>query len=165
MIVFPRSDWDAHHGKGRATEGAKNLVVIHHFWRPHVNAGVRLTEEVETIQGVERFHAEDRGWSGIGYNWIIFQSGHVYEGRGWGRSGAHTRGKNSTSVGIAFAIDGDEHSLTPAAIEACQELIREGQRLGFIAEDFEIRGHRDFAAKSCPGELVYPHLEALRPAA
>lgn len=165
MIVFGRADWGAKHEKGHPTDGAKSLVIVHHFYRPHVDAGVRLSSEVDTVQGVERYHAEERGWSGIGYNWIIFQSGHVYEGRGWGRTGAHTRGKNSSSVGIAFAVDGEAHSLTPAAIEACQDLILEGQRLGFIADDYEIRGHRDFGSTSCPGDLVYPHLEALRPAA
>lgn len=163
MIVLSRDEWSARKKQGGPVPVQLGLVVVHHFWKPHVDAGVPLSREVDIMQGVQRFHVEDQGWADIGYNWIIFQSGHVYEGRGWGRAGAHTKGQNSKSVGICFAINGDEFYLTPAAIEACRELLAEGVELGFIARNFQIKGHRDYAEKSCPGRLVYPILDSLRP--
>lgn len=43
-----------------------------------------------------------RKWSDIGYNFLVGEDGNVYEGRGWGKTGAHTVGYNSKSVGICF---------------------------------------------------------------
>ena len=45
------------------------------------------------------------GWDDIGYNFVIGGDGRVYEGRGWDRVGAHTKGWNSISV--SFAVMGD----------------------------------------------------------
>jgi len=163
VIRFTREQWGAKHGRGAIVPEPVDLVVIHHWWRPHIDAGATLAEEAERMRAVERIHGEERGWIGIGYNWCIYQSGHVYEGRGWGRSGAHTKGQNRSSVGIAFAMNGDEHRLTPAAIEACQDLLREGLEDGYIRENFRLRGHRDYAEKSCPGDFIYRHLDDLRP--
>lgn len=36
------------------------------------------------------------------YNFLVGGDGLIYEGRGWGKKGAHTFGFNSQSVGIAF---------------------------------------------------------------
>ena len=41
-------------------------------------------------------------WSDIGYSFVIGGDGRIYEGRGWGRVGAHTKGQNSVSYGIGF---------------------------------------------------------------
>ena len=41
-----------------------------------------------------------KGWSDIGYSFLIGGDGRVYEGRGWGRVGAHTYGYNSRAYGI-----------------------------------------------------------------
>ena len=35
----------------------------------------------------------------IRYNFLIGQDGVIYEGRGWGVVGQHTKGENSMSVG------------------------------------------------------------------
>lgn len=165
MRVRGRGEWGARFGRGGAPEpGTAGAVVVHHFWRPHIDADATPEDEASAMRGVETFHVEERGWAGLGYNFVVFQSGRVYEGRGWGQSGAHTRGMNRRSHGVAFAVDGDEHALTPAAVYACRYLLDQGVRSGDLDPDFEIYGHRDFADKSCPGDLVYPVLRTLRPA-
>lgn len=159
---FLRSEWGASHGRGPEHDGTRDLLVIHHFARPHIDCGETLEEEASTMQSVERFHAEVRGWGRIGYHWVVFASGHIYEGLGWGRIGAHTGGHNTRSFGVALAIDGDEHAPTPAAIAATQELVEEAMR-GVLDPEFRLAGHRDFSPKSCPGGLVYPKLELFDP--
>ena len=45
------------------------------------------------------------GWSDIGYNFLVGEDGNIYEGRGWGKVGAHARGHNSDSIGELGAPD------------------------------------------------------------
>lgn len=166
--MIERGTWRAEYGRGSPMRRPAELVIIHHFWRPHIEPTATPDREREIMRAVEEFHGGKKsegkmGWAGLAYQFVIFLSGRVYEGRGWGRSGAHTRGKNSSSVGIAFAMDGDRHPLTQEAAEACRHLIAQGIGAGHISLGYEVHGHRDFAAKSCPGDLVYPHIQELRP--
>ena len=45
-----------------------------------------------------------KGWSDIGYSFLVGGDGNIYEGRGWDRVGAHTSGYNS--VGLAWSYIG-----------------------------------------------------------
>lgn len=160
--VIERAEWGATAGRG-APIGQVDDVVIHHFWRPSVPSVVAPAREAALMRAVEKTHVEDHGWTGFGYSFVVFQSGRVYEGRGWGREGAHTVGMNDRSIGIAFAIDGDEHVPSPEAWAAAKALIADGVVRGHLASDLEISGHRDHAAKSCPGRLIAPHIQSLSP--
>lgn len=159
---FLRSEWGAAHGKGPEHHGNRDLLVIHHFWQPDVPCGASLGHEAEVMRGVERYHAEDNGWGRIGYHWVVFPSGHVYEGIGWARIGAHTAGQNTRSYGIALAFDGDVHVPTPAMVQAVRELVSEAMR-GVLTPDFRLAGHREFSPKSCPGDRVFPVLSGFDP--
>lgn len=162
IVYFQREEWKAVGGNGIVDNSPNEYVVIHHFASPNIHVGSTLKTENETMLGVEQSHL-NKGWNGIGYNFVIFLSGHVYEGRGWGRIGAHVAGYNSKAVGIAFAINGSISSLTPAAIEACKYMIKYGKIHGYINNDFKIKGHRDFGQTECPGNLLYKRLGELVP--
>lgn len=159
--IIDRGSWGARAGQGE-TLGQVDEVVVHHFWRPSINDVVPAEEESELMRKVEDLHVSN-GWSGFGYNFVVFQSGRVYEGRGWGREGAHTQGKNAESVGIAFAVDGDRHDLTPEAWDAARRLVAQGVAEGHLASDLEVTGHTDHASKSCPGARIQPHIQQLVP--
>lgn len=45
---------------------------------------------------------DSNGWADIGYNFCIGDTAVVYEGRGYGRQGAHSPGFNSRSIGFCF---------------------------------------------------------------
>lgn len=152
--VTPRTDWGGpRDAPGHATAGGKLLVVIHHSHRPHRECGVALAREEADVLGMHEYH-KGKGWGGISYNFLVFQSGNVYEGRGWGRTGAHTVGRNSSSVGICLVIDGEAHAPTQAAVEATLALIADGVRLGHIAQTHARAPHDRFQNKVCPGERV-----------
>lgn len=156
MSIIPRSVWGGPVAAiGHLTAGAKLLAVIHHSYRPDRACGATKAQERADMLGMHRYHA-GQGWGGIGYNFLVTQSGNRYEGRGWGRTGAHTAGRNSSSVGICLVIDGSRHAPTPAAVEAVEAIIAEGVRLDFIAPAHRRAPHDEFAAKVCPGELVKP---------
>lgn len=112
---------------------------------------------------MERHHAIENGWDGIGYHWIIFQSGRIYEGRGWDRVGAHAgKTANRSMYGVCFVIDGDLELPSPEAITSFRLLVAEGLRTGRVTRDYRITGHRDHMARDCPGDLVYEMLPLLR---
>ena len=50
---------------------------------------------------IDRWHKE-RGWSGIGYHFVITRSGTVQLGRTLHRSGAHAKGYNTSHIGICL---------------------------------------------------------------
>ena len=62
-------------------------------------------------------------WADIGYNFIIDEGGHVYEGRGWDVDGAHTFGYNSTSHGIGIIGEFSKRLPSPKALDALHKLI------------------------------------------
>lgn len=51
---------------------------------------------------VDRWHRQ-RGWSGIGYHFIVRRNGKVEPGRAIEKSGAHVAGFNRNSIGISLA--------------------------------------------------------------
>lgn len=156
LTYVPRGQWGAQHGGGpKRREGqVVDLLVVHHSWRPSLTCGQERAQERAIVRSIERYHAITNGWKRIGYHWLIFQSGHVYEGLGWGRIGVHTAGQNSRSVGVCFVLNGDEEDPTPAAVESWSEL-REAAERAELQAGYLIRGHRDFSQKSCPGDRVY----------
>ena len=58
--------------------------------------------DIHSIHSVGRLCSQ--GWSDIGYSFLIGGDGRVYEGRGWGRVGAHTYGYNSRAYGIRYQL-------------------------------------------------------------
>jgi hypothetical protein len=158
-----RAAWGAKHGSGKLLTQPVALVVIHHSYAPDVPCGVTRQKEIDSVRSIERFHVEENNWAGIGYNWLVFQSGNIYEGRGWARAGAHTEGQNSRSVGICLVINGDKVPPTDAAIEAIKSIIATGLRSKHILPSYTIKGHKDFSPKSCPGVKVVPLFDKMRP--
>lgn len=157
LTYWTREEWSAAHGQGpgRSPSQTVDLVVVHHSWRPTLACGQERAQERTLVRGIERFHANDRGWGRIGYHFLCFQSGRVYEGLGWRRIGAHTGGQNSRSLGWCFVIDGDTTDPTPAAVESFRAFLGAAPSMEDMADGYAVRGHRDFSSKSCPGDRVY----------
>ena len=61
-----------------------------------------------TVDIITRWHKQ-RGFRTIGYHYFIDYDGHIHEGRQLSQAGAHVRGHNATSIGIAFAGGLDDH--------------------------------------------------------
>ena len=66
------------------------------------------------------------GWWDIGYNFLVGEDGNVYEGRGWNNEGAHVRGHNHNSLGIAIIGSFQNRRPNHAALYAATQLIRCG---------------------------------------
>jgi N-acetylmuramoyl-L-alanine amidase len=101
---------------------------------------------------IKRWHTEERGWSDIGYHWVIELDGSTNEGRSEDINGAHCRGHNSDSIGICY-VGGSDSEGNP------KDTRTEGQRDALVTlikeildrhPDAEVFGHRDFSTKACP---------------
>jgi len=53
------------------------------------------------VRDIDQWHKQ-RGWSGVGYHWVIKRSGLVQTGRPVEKIGAHVAGHNRGSVGICL---------------------------------------------------------------
>lgn len=99
------------------------------------------------LQGI----AFGRGFSDISYSFVIFPSGRIYEGRGWGVVQAATLGFNDRSYSICTGGNTDAHQETNRQVASIIWLINRGQRLDRIRDRVDVRGHREVAPKACPG--------------
>jgi N-acetylmuramoyl-L-alanine amidase len=106
--------------------------------------------DVETIRD---WHVNERGWSDIGYHYVIYLDGTIHNGRDVRRSGAHTKGQNTNSIGICYigGVESDgktsKDTRTDAQKEGLSMLL-----LDLKSEhcDGVVHGHRDFSSKDCP---------------
>lgn len=109
-----------------------------------------------TVEDLRKWHVVENGWSDIGYHFFIDLKGDIHECRPLERTGAHTRGHNYGSIGIAYAggMSADQGEVsTPKDTRN----INQKDSLDFLLADLKdlhpkakIYGHRDFSAKACP---------------
>jgi len=114
---------------------------------------------------IDKWHKE-RGWTGIGYHYVICNGnatlftknldGSVDHGRSLFEQGAHCKGHNHDSIGICL-IGVDEFTLAQykSLKELCERLMEE---YGISSDD--IYGHNEFSDKTCPNFNVDDFVEA-----
>jgi len=117
----------------------------------------------EKVREVRDWHVSGRGWSDIGYHYLIDRDGTVVQGRPIERAGAHAKGHNATSIGISLfgghgSTRNDDFSdnFTPEQENALRALIQELEAKYPI---HKIIGHNEVSAKACPGFQVGPWLK------
>ena len=153
--VMSRSAWGAIGGRGSAGKDLRNRVIIHTSVTPQGDGSV--ASEVRQVKGMERFHVQTRKWDGIAYSFLVGNSGTIYEGRGWGRNGAHTQ-NGGNSQGYAWCVigDGTKHKPSDAAVQAIRDHIALGIQQGHVAGSYILSGHHCWwPSKPCPGACVY----------
>jgi peptidoglycan hydrolase-like protein with peptidoglycan-binding domain len=155
MIITSRTTWGARHGTGNVTAGAKLEAYLHHSGAAILTpTSTRFAEEAE-IRRIEDYHARTKGWGRIGYTHVVAPSGRIYEGTGWGRVGAHTGGRNSSSYGICVLMDGSTTAPRAEVAAVVQEWRLLGIRLGHLHPQHSFRGHRAVVATECPGDRLW----------
>lgn len=105
-----------------------------------------------TVETIDQWH-RDRGWSGIGYHFVVYLDGTIRAGRDLEKTGAHVAGRNTGTIGAVYvggvSRDGKtaKDTRTPEQRAAMLWLTKA------IAEDRRIKtisGHNQYAAKACP---------------
>lgn len=94
----------------------------------------------------------DRGWSDIGYHYVVCLDGRVEEGRPVKRQGAHVKGHNKGSIGITY-VGGCDSEMNPKDTrtklqkETLDALITD---LMNKYSNSTLHGHNEFSSKACP---------------
>lgn len=175
--IFSRAQWGADEkirDKSSLSYGTISAGFVHHT----VNANNYTEAQVPgIIRSIYAYHVKSRGWSDIGYNFLVDRFGRIWEGRFGGVDrpviGAHTLGYNQYSFamsaignfetvqpsdamlkayGSLFAWKLSLHGVDPASMRQ-----RVGSRT-FAA----INGHRDAGSTACPGKYLYAKIPTIR---
>lgn len=177
--MYDREAWNASPFIGSPVPLARPNYLYITFHHAAGFGAYTLQEGLEQVKAIQTFHQEGRGWSDIGYQFVMDQSGRMYQGRPFLQGetlgsvpqlamGAHVGGANTGNIGICAL--GCYH---PPEGAFCEDVLSEPARdsvavmFAFFSESYgvpleDIRGHRDFASTACPGDNNYVLLDDLR---
>ncbi len=133
----------------RPLEGVDTLAVHH-------SAGPKE----QTPEQIADFHVRVRGWSGIGYNYLVYDGGEVYKVRPVGVYPACVMGHNARVICACLVGDFTAAPPSDAAVRSLLELA--GLLRAAYPRLAALRGHREMPnqATACPGAAF--DLDALR---
>ena len=182
-----RGDWGADPSWRNGTPTYNRTIKQVHIHHTATSVGYAPEDVPGIIRGIYRYHTHSLGWFDIGYNFLVDRFGRTWVGRSGGFrrpvQGAHTRGFNRASVGVA--VIGNYQTVEPPAPVtraivrlAAWKLDAYGRDpLGWVWRRSEgsdrypsgavvhlpvIDGHRDTNETSCPGQLLYNRLDPIR---
>ena len=120
-----------------------DLIVVHCAATPE-------GRDVSTEE-IRQWHL-DRGWSDIGYHFVVELDGTVGDGRALERAGAHASGYNKNSIGVCYVggVDSDMEPKDTRTEEQKESLVELLTRLMYEYPDAQIIGHCDVSEKACP---------------
>ena len=118
---------------------ATKRIIIHHAAAADADA-----------KTIHKWHV-NRGWSGIGYHFVVLKNGSIERGRPVQTIGAHCTGENSDSIGICFEGDFEKEKMPDKQIKAGQELLSYLYKK-YGLDKSHVRKHKDLMATSCPGK-------------
>ena len=178
--IYTRSQWGANERlreRGSPDYGTVKAGFIHHT----VNSNSYSSSQVPSLlRGIYAYHTQSRGWSDIGYNFLVDRFGRIWEGRYGGVTravvGAHTLGYNEYSFALSAIGNFDIKSPPTAVTSAYAKLfawklslynIRADNPRVYVKNRYfrAISGHRDAGQTACPGRYLYAKLPAIRTAA
>lgn len=123
-----------------------NIIVLHH--------AAASTCDAKTIHA---WHL-NRGFSGIGYHFLVRKNGTIERGRAENLVGAHVAGHNRGSIGICFEGNFETETMGEAQKNAGEELVE------YLKQKYSISivvRHKDLADTACPGKN-FPFEEILQ---
>ena len=103
------------------------------------------------VADIRRWHL-DRGWSDIGYHYLVHIDGTIERGRPVGVVGAHVGGKNTGTIGVCY-VGGVRNgkSADTRTVAQTESLIKIINSLQLVFGHLKVVGHRDLAPTECPG--------------
>ena len=175
--IFSRAQWGA--DESMRDPGSLRYFEVHAGFVHHtVNANSYKKRDVPAIlRGIYAYHTQSRGWSDVGYNFLVDRFGRIWEGRYGGVDrpvvGAHTLGYNDDSFAMSAIGNFEEVQPSQAMVEAYGALfawklslhgVKAGSKRQFVTSRTfaAINGHRDADSTACPGRYLYAKIPEIR---
>lgn len=117
-----------------------DLIVVH-------TTATRENSDIGAKE-IRDFHVNVRGWSDIGYHYIIRLDGTIEHGRPEAKQGAHVRGYNRNSIGISYIGGIDKDTLAPKDTRTDAQRVAMVCLLKDLKKNYpkaKIVGHRDLS--------------------
>ena len=175
--IYSRAQWGADESirnKSALRYGTVSAGFVHHT----VNANDYTEAQVPGIlRSIYAYHVKSRGWSDIGYNFLVDRFGRIWEGRYGGVDknvvGAHTLGYNDYSfamsaIGNFDVVQPQDVMLRAYGALFAWKLALNGVNPASTAQQVgkktfqAISGHRDAGSTACPGRYLYAKLATIR---
>lgn len=171
--VFRTRDWGARPPAEPIVveDHPPTYIVVHHTAEPGNTEDFSREHAFAISQSIQRFHMDTRGWIDTGQQFTISRGGFITEGRhrslealDGGRrhvQGANVRDHNSQVIGIENEGLYTTENVPDDQWSSLIDLVT------YMASQYDIRpglikGHRDFNATQCPGDVLYARLPELR---
>lgn len=113
-----------------------NKIILHH-----------AQAKTCSVEDIHQWHLK-KGWSGIGYHFLVRKDGTIYQGRPEDTIGAHAKGANHDSIGICFEGSYMTETMNQTQINAGRELVAYLKKKYGITT---VQKHKDVCSTNCPG--------------
>ncbi len=160
--VVSRASWTRHglvSRNVRAMDGVKQITIHHEGWKPVTFSDAATT--FDRIEQIRQVHTRDRGWSDIGYHYVIDRAGRVIEGRSAAYQGAHVSENNPHNLGVLVLGNFDRQRPTAAQLASLSRFTKAltvSQRVAAT----RVRTHREIKPTVCPGRYLQASIDQLR---
>lgn len=151
MNIISRDSWGAKPNKTKFSKlGEVKGLVIH--WSAYPVA-VGNQAEMDQCKKIQRLHQEDRGWNDVAYNFLVGDTGQIYEGRGFGNRSAAQGGNSRQEINynnkhyVAVCWLGGSKPTDQPSAEARAAISWLYEQVGG-----ELRPHSSFKQTDCPGD-------------
>ncbi len=149
--VICRDAWGAQPQSGDYTSHTISNITVHHtavVLASNTQAPARARQHQE-------YH-QSRGWPDLAYHYLIDANGHIYAGRPVDAVGDTGTDYDPTGH-FLVCCEGDfnEQTISDAQYQSLVNLVAWGAA-EFGVDPLDVRGHRDVATTSCPGDNLYP---------
>ena len=121
-----------------------NKIILHCTATPEG----RLT----SVKDIRSWH-KARGFSDIGYHYIVHIDGSISKGRPEEKQGAHVKGHNKDSIGIAYVGGIDKNTFQPLDTRTEKQKSSLHEIIMNLMKDYPdatLHGHNEFSSKACP---------------
>ncbi|MEU4418740.1 peptidoglycan recognition protein family protein, partial [Nocardia salmonicida] len=175
--IYSRAQWGANEAM-RDKSSLRYFEVHAGFVHHTVNANNYTADQVPgIIRSIYAYHTQTRGWSDVGYNFLVDRFGRIWEGRFGGVDrpvvGAHTSGYNDYAFAMSAIGNFETAQPSSSMLAAYGKLMAWKLSLhGIAAGDTSqrvgdstfpaINGHRDAGSTACPGKYLYAQLANIR---
>ncbi len=190
-VIISRKAWGADERIRRGSPSYNATVkvgVIHHTAS---SSNYTAAQAAAMVRGIYAYHVKGRGWSDVGYNFLVDKYGRTYEGRAGGIDrfvvGAHAGGFNTSTFGVAFLGDYSKAAPPAKAILAAEKVLAwklasayrdpaawssmrsagggtSRYKAGQYASLQGVSAHRQVGYTSCPGTPTFNKLGSIRSA-